>query len=228
MGTKYHSGRHKELQNDLWSWYTSKIKELGHFDLLVSIGDLVEGNKIKDNLDLYTANIKTQTEIAIECIEIVDVDKMLFIRGTPFHTSNGMEAEELIAEYFNSEIYDEKRIEVNGIKIHYKHTTGKSGIPHGQLILKDMLWSLLKESLNDTEKSHIYCRAHAHEKLYIESNLGIGIINPCLKLPFENFGRKFNSWYNIGFSTIEIDDNGKIETQFYEYKYLIPEQIMKI
>lgn len=199
-------------------------------------GDLVDGNGKKDTLQHNTTNISEQQKIAIECLEIIPTKKFVFFRGTPYHTTDSnMESEDAIAEYFNSSIYDSKKIDVEGCILHCRHTTGKGGTPYGSIT--SLQRSSVVQILNDIEsggvKADIFIRSHIHEYCYLERELYSAITTPALQFAGSTYGRKITGTYSYGITWIDVKNKAdysvnKILLSENKHGSKVREEVIKI
>jgi predicted MPP superfamily phosphohydrolase len=208
-----------EIQNDFYNWFQEKIKEIGPIDIAVINGDAIDGNS-KTGIDHLTNDLNKQCEIAIDVIESLKAKKHYFIYGTPFHVTDGLNAEDIIADNFNEVPHTHLKLKIKNHVFDFKHTTSKTSIPHGQgtLLAKRMLWSSLKDLLSGDRKADYYIRSHIHEYSMIDNDMGCAITTPALQLPFSAYGRKYDGWYTVGFMVFTVDDYVNIEKYIYKFK----------
>lgn len=196
----------REVQETGWKFFTEEMKKLGPVDLLLLNGDLVDGPGKKDSLCHITTNVATQRKIAIECLRQVKAAKSIFIRGTGFHVTTDLEIEDDIAAYFGSEIYDERKINVNGCILHCRHTSGKGGTSYGSAtsLQRSAVVKLMDDAATCSEQADIYIRSHIHEAMCIERSVFTALTTPALKFKGESFGRKCTGFLDYGFTWLEI------------------------
>jgi Icc-related predicted phosphoesterase len=224
---------HSDIQKILWDFYIEKLKIIGPVDLCVLVGDLVDGRGKKGTRQHLTTDLKEQTEIAIATLEQVKTKKFSFVRGTPFHVEDNMECEDLIAEHFDAEIADERKIDVNGCIIHCKHTTGKGSTPYGSVtsLQAGAINKLLADCVASKIPADIFIRGHAHEYICLERALYTAIVLPALQMKGLAYGRRYSGAYDVGVLWIDIVD----KNDFTVNKFLLQkdqadlnERILKI
>lgn len=210
----------KEIQQVGWDFYSKNIKKLGKIDLCIVNGDAIEGRGAKESMQHNTTNISEQQQIAISCLEKANAKKYVFLRGTPYHVSNDFECEDAIADHFGAEIFDSRKIEVNGCLLHCRHTTGKSGTAYASIT--SLQRSAVVQILNDVEsggvKADIYIRSHAHEYDLVDRELFTAFITPGLQFKGTNFGRKCTGFYSYGFMWMDI----RSKKDFDIHKEILP------
>lgn len=210
----------REIQQAGWNFFVKNIKAIGHIDLCILNGDIVDGEGKKDSRQHLTTDTGVQQDIAIKCLEQVKADKFLFLRGTPYHVTNDTELEDDIADHFKAEIHDSRKIEVNGCVIHARHTTGKGGTAYGSVT--SLQRSAVVQMINDIAESNvnadIYIRSHIHEYNIIKrSSIFTGITTPCLQFKGTSYGRNCTGFYDWGFIWLNI--RGKKDFDIHEALY---------
>ena len=201
---------YKEIQKVGWDFYTEQIKKLGHIDLCLCNGDLIDGPDVFRSREYITDNTEDQVKMAIECVEAVKADKYVFVRGTPVHVKTDRENENEIARHFKGKIGDELKLDVNGCIIHARHTTGKSGTVYGSAtsLQRSALVQLLNDEIDGNEKANIYVRSHAHEYVTVDRSICTACISPCLQFKGSSFGRKCTGFYDYGLMWFDINPDG--------------------
>ena len=202
---KYYN-HNKEIQEVGWKFYQENIKALGKIDLLILNGDLIDGPGKRDSRQHLTTDIREQIDIAIECLKIVPAKQKVFIRGTCYHVMTDRENEDDIARHFDSEIYDSKKIDVNGCILHCKHTTGKGGSVYGSTtpLQSGAAVQMLTDIAYDNIAADIFIRSHIHELIIVKRTPFSLIANPGLQFKGMAYGRKFSSFYDFGFTWLDI------------------------
>ena len=82
--------RDKDIENivaPFWDWFTATKKD--HYDILLHVGDAIEGDDHKDAGFLLEPDLNKQIDIASAVIESCNADKHYFVSGTPYHTATG-------------------------------------------------------------------------------------------------------------------------------------------
>jgi len=196
----------KEIQKVGWDFYTNNIKKLGKIDLLLMNGDACEGPGRKGTREHVSTDMGIQQDMAIACIEQVEAKKLVFLRGTPFHSTNDMEYEDGIAKHFNSEIYDSRKIDVNGCILHVRHTTGRSGTAYASVtsLQRSAVVQMLNDVESDNIKADIFIRSHIHSYNYVDRELFTAVTTPALQFAGSSYGRTCLGQYSYGFIWFDI------------------------
>jgi hypothetical protein len=206
----YHN-HFREIQEVGWKFFTEGIRSLGNIDLCIVNGDAVDGPGSKESLQHLTTDVSTQQDIAIECLKFVEAKKYVFLRGTPFHVTSDFEIEDGIADYFNAEIHDERKIDVNGCIIHCRHTTGKGGTAYGSAtsLQRSAVVQTLNDTISENIKANILIRSHIHEYGTVDRSLFTAITTPALQFKGTSYGRKCTGFYDYGFVYLDIESKNK-------------------
>lgn len=216
----------KDLMNNFWGWFISRL--IGPFDYALWLGDLVDGEGPKDSSFHLTTNMDIQIQMAQAVIDTVNAKHNIFVYGTPYHTGNRFDFENLVAKKYGGDIDARKKIKIGGVKFDLMHAIGKSDTPVGGdiMVKKAALWSLIDDVLQGrTEHADYLLRGHAHEYRMDENEICTGIICPSLQLGikrFNRYARKLQGWYSVGFLVIDINpENGthRLHKYFFRHQY---------
>lgn len=155
------------LQREMWDNYKSALRAIGDVDILIVNGDAVDGHgKKSGGSELLTTDMLSQVDIAYECLSHIKYKKAYFTHGTGYHASNdgGEDFERVLASKCNAEVYDELRLDVDGVIFDIRHHIGSSSMPSGRFtsIAKTRMWDALDAERNDRESANIYLRSHVH------------------------------------------------------------------
>jgi hypothetical protein len=198
----------REIQQIGWDFFQKSVKSLGEIDLLILNGDLVDGPGKKDTRQHITTDMKEQVDMAIAVLETIPAKKIIFIRGTCFHVTTDRENEDDIASFFKSEIYDSKKIDVNGCILHCKHTVGKGSTVYGSItpLQSNSALQVLNDVASGNETADIFIRSHIHEYNMVDREPFTAITTPGLQFKGMAYGRRYNSFYSYGMVHLDIRD----------------------
>ena len=192
LGKKFY-----RIQIELWKEYESIISKIKPIDVLMVNGDCIDGRgKRSGGTELITVNRQEQVEIAAECINHCKADKVVMTRGTPYHTGDKEEWEDILADKVGcNKIGDHEFYNVNGVIFDVKHNIGSSSIPHGQFtpIARDRLWNLIWSEYKMQPKADILIRSHVHYYLSLGGVDWSGFITPALQGMGSKYGAKICS-----------------------------------
>lgn len=191
------------VQRQMTDWYYKTMRDVqsrGAVDILVVNGDCVEGPGKKQTIAHATTDVEEQIKWAGDLIAPWEAKKIYMTRGTPYHVTTCIEAENILAENLDAEIHNCVRLSVCGKVFDFRHHTGKTSIPYGQgtLIAKRAMWVLLKRALEGRQLADVVVRSHVHEYCVVDTPMGIAMTLPALQIGDEVYGRSFESWYHVG------------------------------
>lgn len=207
-----------KLQRINWDWYVRALRSLTPFDGMVVNGDLVDGpGQRSGGAEQISTDANVQIDMAEQCLRVVKgVKKLLIIRGTPYHTGDASDTEDLIAQRFpDCKLGDHDQLDINGLIIDFKHKTGGGKRPHtrGGGIRAE------RADLDEYTKAeridlvHVIVRSHTHQKFFHPYQLGntkfAEIITPAL----QDYGSKYGSrqcagYVDYGIGWFDIVDKG--------------------
>ncbi len=181
----------------LWENYTRMIddfkEEHGSIHVLIVNGDCIDGKCSRwGATDLITARIRTQIDMAAECLNYVKADKILMTYGTPYHVGAEEDWEATLAREVDATIKDHLFVNVEGVQFSIKHKVAGSQIPHGRHTavarekLWDIIWSVEKKQ---HPLSDVIVRSHVHYFAYCGNDTYLGMTTPAL----QGLGSKFGA-----------------------------------
>jgi len=199
------------LQRELWNWWEATVADIGPVDDLIHGGDGIEGPGHKDALDIMRNNLEEQAQLGAAAFEIVERKHTYMVRGTPYHVTTDKDWENEMAGLMGAEIEDEHRLKVFGKRIHTRHMCGNSQTPYGHAtqVKKEAVNDMLRGAMEEYEWAQLLLRWHVHQYTAVDSIHQLAMSLPCLKLPYDRFGRKLRTInYHVGVVLFEIFDNG--------------------
>lgn len=204
LGQKYH-----KIQMELWKEFSTKIDLIKPIDVLMVNGDCIDGRgKRSGGTELITVNRQEQVDIAAAAINYCEAGTVVMTRGTPYHTGDKEEWEDILAKKVNcNKIGDHEFYNIGGVIFDVKHNIGSSSIPHGQFtpIARDRLWNLIWSEYEMQPKADILIRSHVHYYLRLGGIDWDGFVTPALQGMGSKFGAKICSglvhwgfiWFDI-------------------------------
>lgn len=193
----------------MWTWYEKTVRDIGPVDLAVHVGDVVDGEGKRDDLEQLTTDTLKQAEIAVQVLEKVKTKKWRFLFGTPFHTVGSYSYEEPVADAFNASIKDTQLLVPGGYghKFNFRHVVGRSDTAYAQgtQLFKEAVRDQLMAELEEREAAEVIIRAHVHYYYRVENSQRVAVICPCFQVPASVFGRRCRHFlYDIGMLLIEV------------------------
>lgn len=200
----------KKQQAKLWSFY-KKIAEETHYDVLIVNGDAVDGTGGRSGgVELIAPDMADQAQMAVDCIKLVNADKIVMTYGTPYHvaSSDGTDWEAEIASAVGAEIHSHLLAKISGVQFSIKHKpAGGSQIPHGRHtgVARDRLWDTFWADYEDREKCDVFIRSHVHYFNYCGGPEWLAMTMPALQGAGSKFGaRQCSGIVDFGAVTFDI------------------------
>lgn len=213
----------KTIQSEIYNFFNreiTNIKRKGKIDILVSNGDIIDGIGAKSGgTELLTTDRLQQVKMAERIIKDIKADYNLIIAGTPYHTGDTEDYEEILSELLiehnmNSKFGSHEWLTINGKTFDFKHFTGSSSTPHSRstALNKEIIWTSLWEEKDLIPSPVDYIiRSHVHYYMAVDDGDCIAMSTPALQGFGSKFGsRKCSGIPRIGFLSFEIEPNGKV------------------
>jgi predicted phosphodiesterase len=217
------AARHPRIaaqQRAMWKWYAGKIAECGPFDILVCLGDAIDGaGKRSGGVEQITTDRDEQVAIAGYCIrEALTYGKgglpktrTVLIAGTPYHTGAEEDWESVLARDVLAEkgkACDHEWVRAEGVVLDCKHKIGGSSIPHGRgtSLLRSKLWNTLWADRGQQPDADVLLRGHVHYHAFAGDRRYLSMTAPCLKGHGDRYGaRQCEGTIDLGFLTFRVD-----------------------
>jgi predicted phosphodiesterase len=204
-----------EIMTPFWNWWMTTKKS--EYDVMLHLGDCIEGPDTKDSGFLRLPDISEQQENCIKVLKSANAKKHIFCYGTPYHVSTGnIDFEKTIAEKMGDfGISWMRKIDVDGVKFNMQHTIGKTSTPVGGDIMlrKQLIWNKLMSEPEGVEKADYIIRGHVHEYRSVSDVDTTVMTLPALKIgnaDYDRYPRRMSGgFYNVGFCEMVVD-NGKV------------------
>jgi len=211
------------VQRVLWDGYFEFVRELGPFDLAVGGADLTDGSRF-ETIQHITTDSELQANIAAEALSVVrfrGAPEWHFTYGTPAHSVNGWNHEHLVADLLGGPISDTVKLELNGLKMQWRHHQGRSDIPTGQgaQLSKEVVRDILRSAIYQYPAADVICRWHTHYWYHLGFAEKEAFSFPSLEVPISIYGRKLRTlFYDMGVVKLRVSKGGILDYQ----KRLIP------
>ena len=204
-------------QEEAWGFYSDTIKTLPKPDILIVNGDSIDGKgKRSGGTELITSDRQEQGDMAVRCIQEVGAKKTYMTYGTPYHTGQGEDHENTIAEKVGAEcIKDQLWLDVNGLVFDVKHAVGGSSVPYGRAtaVAKEKTWNREWFETDEQPKADIFIRHHVHFHRHTGDTSFLAMTGPALQAPDTKFGgRKCSGRVDFGFLYFTIKEGDTLST----------------
>lgn len=216
----------------LFEWRESKIREIGHVDMVIELGETTEGPGHKSTIELFTTDMEEQAEIAADHICMWDCDEFHICYASKYHTGNDSKTERMVVDKIKlrhnkcADIKVVHRLEVDGVKINAAHHVGNSRTGHGQFsqVGKAAVVDYLRGQYRDYDGADLYFRAHTHKFVGVQDELFAAYNNPSMQWPMGEYGFKIDDpHYTMGFLELRIAD-GEWQVKPHIFKARLPEE----
>lgn len=203
-----------ELQRQCWGFFIRKVREMGRPDVLIVNGDAIDGRGDKTHgVEQITTDRNKQCDMAVECIQAINARHIVMTYGTPYHTGEGEDYEDIIAERVKAEkIGAHEWINVHGQIFDIKHKIGSSSVPYGRhtAVSREWVWNALWAERKEQPRATIIIRSHVH---YYGGAFGpgwMGLTTPALQAMGSRYGaRQCSGQVHFGLVVFDIDKKGR-------------------
>lgn len=203
------------VRKDLWDFFSASVDSFRPFDILILNGDAIDGKGERSGAtELITSDRKAQVDIARAVIDFVRAKKIRLIYGTPYHTGQGEDWEDILdALTKGAEIGGHEWLSINGRIFDVKHKVGASQIPHGRLtpIAREVLWNRQWAARGGQPKADVLLRAHNHYYEHADHDGCLAFNMPCLQGYGSKYGiRQCAGTVDMGILVFDVYQDGGI------------------
>jgi hypothetical protein len=221
-----------ELRRWHWGEFTSALARFSPFDVCLANGDLIDGTQKKSNgFDLIEQDRLKQANMATQIIKTVDAKQHAFTLGTPYHTGDSEDFEQVVAGEFGCQAKKSIVLDVNGVKIQATHHAAGSQNPGTRQNRLGVEAAVIRKRFFEgrAQKIDLFFRSHAHYSgSYRDGGLE-GWRVPSLQLVnTSKYGRSFGMDLDYGFLVADIYGPGAFNVQEVTWKPEIPEDDLQI
>jgi len=211
-----------KAQKQCWSAYDAIIADLQPIHLLIVNGDAIDGRGHRSGgTELIVDTVDEQCSMAVECIMLAKAKHIVMTYGTPYHTGNEEDWEDMIARRVKADkIGSHEWPSVNGVVFDCKHKLGGSSIPHGRYtaLAREMLWGHEWARDGLQPYANVTVRSHVHYVGFCGSVGEIGFTTPALQAMGTKYGaRQCSGKVNWGVSYLDVEKDGT-----FDYFFVLP------
>jgi len=235
-----HQGELDAILSPLWDFRERELKAIGPVDIHIINGDATDGPGLKSSMGLFTSNLDTQADWAIECAERVKIRKggsRFLSYGSDYHAVLSANTERQIAKHFKAPISDTILLRIKGKRFNFRHFVGRSDIERGQFTqdAREITRALIQQATDGTEAADIFGRSHVHYWSRVDVKDRTAYTCPAWQLPIDipdsTYPRKLRGqYYDVGYVLIQIDNAGEVYIRprrmiisaLYKKEYLCP------
>jgi hypothetical protein len=219
------------FQEEMWNWISKEIESLKPVDVLLDLGDCIDGSGQKTGgSEQVHSDKNVQVQMAIETMKMVGANDVVMVYGSKYHVADAdgsSDYEDQIAQAMGiRKIGAHEWVDVNSLVFDMHHKVGRSSIPHsrGTSIARAWLWSALWSEMKMAPRADIILRAHVHYPFFVGDPLVpyLALTVPALQWSTKFGSRECEGTVGCGFVHFDVEENGE-----YTYKFHIarlPEQ----
>ena len=216
------------IQQKAWDWYRRKRSGLGKPDVLMVVGDVVDGPSSRAaGRDSIRVQRREQVNMGLTCLDMWHAKAVEMVYGTRYHVAD-WEDDICGALGETAHIGAHSWVKVNGVTFDLKHKVGGSQIPHGRAtaLLRERLWNSEWANAGRQPKADIILRGHVHYCIQAHPIVGDKEIL-CMTLPaLQGVGTEYGAeqctgLVDFGFVWFEITPAGNV-TKHIELAVLDP------
>lgn len=204
---------HNNVQKAIKKIWNEMLDELSTHTLTagINLGDNCDGTDRHGQGEYNdTNNILEQVDIATTLLEQIPTNKWFVVQGSPYHTSQNVSSDALVARALGAEFGEELVINIDGKRIHCSHMVGVSMASPAYRttpIAREMMLAAINEK--EYGKYQGIFRGHAHYFCMVRFGGSMGVINPCWKGRDAFASRRTLAMMpHIGYCILQVDNNG--------------------
>lgn len=218
-----------QFERSLWSWFAETVDSLKPVDILLGVGDLIDGKGEKSGgVEQITTDRLDQAEMAAQALAHVQAPVIRLFYGTRYHVGRDEDHEKVLVDKLhpaNVTIQGHGWFDINGRRFDVKHKVSGSSVPHGRAtpLWKAAMWNKMWASEGRQPKSEIFLRAHVHYHAEVSGFGWRAMSLPALTYN-SHFGiRECEGLVDVGLVYFDVEENGDyawtpIEAKFAELK----------
>jgi len=174
-----------------WMWQAHAWRDVlgGDLDLLVLNADIIDGKQYKAQaIGIITADLTEQADIAYHVVsafcDVVKPTKIVRTTGTAYHEPADNPMGVLDEKLGIKTALDDISLDLGeGRAMHVQHDPGCGGaIYKGTVIDREILWSIIAESLKKAPASTHIVRSHLHYGHIMMTHGKTFVLTPCWQL----------------------------------------------
>lgn len=212
------------IQEAVLKVYESDCAWLGKCDILIHLGDIIDGEDLKIR-DLTENELPSQVTDAVETLRMVKAKEYMLIAGTPYHVSQGAQnwdkcvINQLTAAKVKASYHDKLKLQVSDwFYVQCRHKVGSSGIPHGRFTspARSKTWDAVNAAIkaNATGETvhlaNLLVFGHVHYWTYAEDAQGAACTLPCYQALGGRYGSMMcDGHVDLGCLKVEVGAKGE-------------------
>jgi len=212
------------IQESLLKVYQSDCDWLGKCDILIHLGDIIDGEDLKSR-DLTEDSLPHQVEDGVGIMLNIKAKEYMLIAGTPYHVSQAAQMWDemvinlLTAAKKKASYHTKLKLEVAGwFYLQARHKVGSSGIPHGRFTspARSKTWDAVNAAIKSNATgetvrlANLLVFGHVHYWTYAEDAQGAACTMPCYQALGSKYGNLMcDGHVDLGCLKVEIGEKGE-------------------
>lgn len=182
------------LLDEMWLRWRDLCTRLPKPDWCVVNGDAIDGRGERTGgaeLLAGCADRTKQAEMALDCLSMLSPRRgWKMTRGTPYHTGECEEYENILAGKLGAEISDRLNLECGPWIFDVRHALGGTSVPYGKTtaISREHIWDMLWGEWDCQKPENVIIRSHLHWACHVWEPTWQGWVLPALQGPLTRFG----------------------------------------
>jgi hypothetical protein len=191
------------VQNFLWDKWNVMRQKIGHVDILMLNGDLVEGENRKENgTGVISTNISAQAFISATLVKMIDADEIYVTNGSKYHTGQ-TSGDQIVCQMVDGTwLGDHQFIQLEDLVLHLRHKISYSSVPYSRCTGQRKEAMIMKSQGTNVD---IYIRSHTHRFNFSGDSNDITINTPCWKGLDHFMNQGSQEMPDNGYVLLEID-----------------------
>ena len=193
------------VQMHLWDKWCAMRRKMGHLDVLICNGDLVEGvNRKESGHGVITTNVHAQAYIAATLIKMIDANEIYVTEGSKYHTGE-TSGDQIVCEMIGGTWLGlHQFLKIGQITIHVRHAIGYSSVPYSRCTAQRKEAMIMKSEGTNVD---IYVRSHTHKFNFSGDANDLTINTPCWKGRDGFIDKRSQEMPDNGYVILEIDES---------------------
>lgn len=211
-----------DVQMFLFEKWCMMRNSVGHVDLCIVNGDIVEGENVADRgRGVVTTNIHAQSYVATTLLKMIDADVFYFTDGSKYHTGQ-TSGDQIVCDLMGGLwLGDHQFIKVEDITLHLRHKINYSSLPYSRCTPQRKEAFIMKGQGVNVD---IFVRSHTHKFNFSGDSNDMTINTPCWKGLDHFMNQHSQEMPDNGWVVIDIDGSNykwdynifTIPHQFYQ------------
>jgi len=197
---KYHANDVQMFLFEKWCMMRSSV---GHVDICMVNGDIVEGENVADRgKGVISTDVHAQALTAAQLLNMIDADTFYVTEGSRYHTGQ-TSGDEIVCSLINGIwLGDHQFIRIEDLTLHLRHKINYSSTPYARCTAQRKEAMVMKSQGVNVD---IYVRSHTHKFNFSGDANDMTINTPCWKGLDHFMNQHSQEMPDNGWVVIDID-----------------------